>query len=70
MSKEEFLAIAAKRYESIKSLSAQDNFYDYEKEFDAIIREMNREIFEKSLSELPPDRRKKKKSTPATDASN
>ena len=61
MSKEEFLAIAAKRYEAIKSLSSHDNFYDYEKEFEAIIQEMNREMLEKSLGDLPQDRRKKKK---------
>ena len=67
MSKEEFLAIAAKRYEAIKSLSSHDNFYDYEKEFEAIIQEMNREMLEKSLGDLPQDRRKKKKSIPATD---
>ena len=67
MSKEEFLAIAAKRYEAIRSLSRHDNFYDYEKEFETIIQEMNREMLEKSLGDLPRDRRKKKKSIPATD---
>lgn len=67
MSKEEFLAIAAKRYERIQSLSRHKNFYDYEKEFETIISDMNREMLEKSLGDLPNDRRKKKKSRPATE---
>ncbi len=67
MSKEEFLAIAEKRYEEIKALSKHKTFYDYEVGFEEIANELNREIFEKSLGDLGKDRRMKKKSTRATD---
>jgi hypothetical protein len=36
MTKEEFLAIAAARYDSIKALETKDNLYDFEKEFDRL----------------------------------
>ena len=62
MTKEEFLAISAKRYDELKALNKIDNFYDYEKEFSNIIQELGKEILEKNLSELPADRRKKKPS--------
>ena len=32
MTKEEFLALAAARYDAINALQEHDNFYDYEKE--------------------------------------
>jgi len=60
MTKEEYLAVAAKRYDSLQALNALDNFYDYEKEFLTIWREMGREVLEKNVSEVPRDRRKKK----------
>jgi hypothetical protein len=69
MSKEEFIAIAAQRYEAIKSLSGHANFYEYEQEFEQIVTEMNREMLEKSLGAVPMDRRRKKKSRPATERS-
>ncbi len=36
MTKEEFLAIAAARYEALKGLERHGNFYDFEKEFDSL----------------------------------
>lgn len=59
MSKEEFIEIAARRYDSIRSLNELDNFYDYEKEFVDILQQMGKEILEKNLGELPSDHRKK-----------
>ena len=61
MTKEEFLSIAASKYEQVQSLAAHDNFYDYEVGFEQIMHDMNRQMLEKSLGALPNDRRKKKK---------
>lgn len=60
MTKEEFLELASKKYESLSKLGEQKTFYDYEKEFDRIWRELGGEVLQKSLGEVPKDRRKKK----------
>ncbi len=60
MTKEEYLQLAEKRWESIKELKSLDNFYDYEKEFDGIWVELGKEVLERSISKVGPDRRKKK----------
>lgn len=60
MSREEYLAIAFKRYDELQALNKIDNFYDYESEFAGIMKELSKEVLEKNLSELSADRRKKK----------
>ncbi len=62
MTREEYLAIASEKYDELQALNKIDNFYDYEKEFEKILKELGRTVFEKSLSDLPADRRKKKHS--------
>jgi hypothetical protein len=63
MTKEEYLALAASRYEEIESLKAKDNFYDYEKSFDRIWQDLGRLYLESHLNEQSStqDRRKKKR---------
>lgn len=36
MSKEEYLQIAASKYDELQKLNAETNFYDYEKGFDEL----------------------------------
>jgi hypothetical protein len=60
MTKEEYLAMAAKRYDELQALNKIDNFYDYESEFAKIMNGLSKEILEKNLSKLSADRRKKK----------
>ena len=60
MTKEEFMALAAQRYDELQALNKVDNFYDYEKEFVSIWKDLGREVLEKNISELPGDKRKKK----------
>ena len=62
MTKEEYLAIASEKYDELQALHKIDNFYDYEKEFEKLLKELGRMLFEKNLSELSADRRKKKHS--------
>ncbi len=62
MTKEEFLKLAAERYDALKDLDRHDNFYDYEKEFEQIMLGLSRAVLQKNLGELPEDRRKKKAS--------
>lgn len=60
LSEEEFIAQAKKHYQKIKKLSRIESSYNYEKEFDEIWSEFGRETIQKSISEVPNDRRKKK----------
>ena len=62
MTKEEFQKIAMSRYEELEELKKRDNFYDYEKGLDLIMKDLTREYLEKSLNETSAtkDRRKKK----------
>jgi hypothetical protein len=62
MTKEEYLSIAAEKYDALHALNKIDNFYDYEKEYEVIINDLCRQILEANLSELSNDRRKKKHS--------
>jgi hypothetical protein len=60
MTEANFIALAQKRYEALQALNKIDNFYDYEKEFESIWRDLGREVLESNLSDIPADRRKKK----------
>jgi predicted transcriptional regulator len=60
MTKEEYLSIAGQKYDALRELHKHDNFYDYEKEFEKIIKDLGRQVLEANLSELSNDRRKKK----------
>ena len=60
MTKEEYLAIAAAKYDELQALSKINNFYDYEKTFEQIWIDTGRAVLEKSLGDLPADWRKKK----------
>jgi uncharacterized membrane protein len=66
MTKEEYLALAAEKYEALKKLQECTNFYDYEKTFDEIWVDLGRNVLEKSLGGEPKNHRKKTKSEPGT----
>ena len=59
MTKEEYHKLCEKRWEQLESLQDLTNFYDYEKVFSKIWQETGRDVLEKSLEDLPKDRRKK-----------
>jgi len=60
MTESQFMLLAKERYSALQSLNEIDNFYDYEKEFESIWRDLGRAVLEANLSEVPADRRKKK----------
>jgi hypothetical protein len=61
MSKEEYLLLASTQYDAIHALQGSVDFYSYEKDFESIWLELGRQVLEKSISEVPTDRRKKTK---------
>jgi hypothetical protein len=60
MSREEFVALATARYDELQALNGLDNFYDYEKQFVTIWRDLGRQVLEKNIGEPAKDHRKKK----------
>lgn len=62
MTEEQFLALCRSKYEEINKLNDLKDFYQYEKQFDSIMTELSRKLLESNLSEVPADRRKKKRS--------
>lgn len=62
MTKEKYLALASEKYEALAALNELNNFYDYEKEFEKIFKELERAVLEENISNVPADRRKKKHS--------
>ena len=67
MTKEEFLKLAANRYDSLQALNKLDNFYDYEKEFVGIWKNLGQQVLETNIGNVPNDRRKKKLHYSGTD---
>ena len=60
MTQEEYVALARQKYHDLQQLKSKPTLYDYEKAFDELWQELGRQVFEKNLSEVPTDRRKKK----------
>ena len=67
MTKEEFLKLAANRYDSLQALNKLDNFYDYEKEFVGIWKDLGQQVLETNIGNVTNDRRKKKLHYSGTD---
>ena len=59
MTKEQFIASVSAHYDELNALNKIDNFYDYEGDFIKLWAKMGREVFEKNISILPGDRKKK-----------
>lgn len=60
MTQQEFMDMAAQRYKDLQALNKLDNFYDYEKQFVGIWKDLGREVLQKNIGSLPADKRKKK----------
>ena len=60
MTKEEFLALASSKYDSLRDLNKLDNFYDYEKELVDIMRDLGSSVMELNLGKAPTNPKKKK----------
>lgn len=67
MSKEEYIALAAARYEELQGLQKHEDFYRYEAEFDKIWTDLGRQVLEGTISQVPGNHRKKTSSGPGTE---
>lgn len=59
ITEQEYLELARQEYQQIRKLQEKKNFYEYEKAFDQVWTRFGRTVLEKSISEIPADRRKK-----------
>jgi len=59
MTKEQLIEAISSHYDELNALNKIDNFYHYENDFIKIWGKLGREVLERSISELPGDRRKK-----------
>jgi hypothetical protein len=66
MSKEEFLALAEARYSELAALAHSENFYEHEKNFDAIWVGLGQQVLEATIGEVPAQARKKNSFKAAT----
>lgn len=64
MTEDEYMTLARQKYQALQELKSKPTFYDYEKSFDEIWQELGRQVLEKTLSDVPNDRRKKKDDNP------
>lgn len=55
MTKEQLLAMVSEHYDKLQALNKINNFYDYEKEFEDIWKELGQSVFEKNLSKFSAD---------------
>ena len=62
MTEANFIALAKKHYAELQALNKIDNFYDYEKKFEQIWKDLGREVLEQNISTFSADRRTKKHS--------
>lgn len=62
MTEEQFLELCRSKYQEINKLNELKDFYQYEKKFDNIMTDLSRKLLESNLSEVPANRRKKKRS--------
>ena len=59
MSKSEFLTLAEARYTELAALERSENFYEHEKNFDAIWVGLGQQVLEATIGEVPAQARKK-----------
>lgn len=67
MTEDEFVALSREKYRKLQELNKINDFYEYEKTFDAIWTEFGRESLEKNMGEVPKNRQKKIASEPGTE---
>lgn len=60
MTEEQFMALARQKWAELQAIKQEQSFYEFEQQFDGIVREFNRQMLEGTLGEVPRDHRKKK----------
>jgi len=60
LTEDELVALTRQRYRQLQDLQKTNSFYQHEQQFETIWMDLGREVLEKTISEPPQNRRKKK----------
>ena len=60
MTEAQFIALTRQKWAELQQIKDEPSFYEFERKFDSIVSELNRELLEATLGEVPKDHRKKK----------
>jgi hypothetical protein len=60
LTKEEYMALAAQKYEQLHDLNKKTTLLDHEQAFETIWTDLGKQVLEKTISQPKLDRRKKK----------
>ncbi len=60
MTEEQFIALARQQWAELQAIKQEQSFYEFEQQFDGIVRDFNRQVLEGTIGEVPKDHRKKK----------
>jgi hypothetical protein len=62
MTEEEFVKVARAKWAELEKIKDAKSLYEFEGKFDEIVQDLNRQMLEGVLGDVPKDRRKKKES--------
>jgi hypothetical protein len=60
MTEAEFMELARKKWAELQKVKDSKSLYELEERFDEVVGDMNRQLLESVLGEVPKDHRKKK----------
>jgi hypothetical protein len=60
MTEAEFMELARQKWAELEKVKESKTLYELEERFDQVVSEMNRQMLESVLGEVPKDHRKKK----------
>lgn len=60
MTEAEFMELARKKWAELQQVKDSKSLYELEERFDQVVGDMNRQLLESVLGEVPKDHRKKK----------
>lgn len=60
MTEAQFMELARQKWAELQQIQSEPSFYEFERQFDAIVSEFNRELLEATIGQVPRDHRKKK----------
>lgn len=68
MDEAQFIELARQKWAELQAIKDEPSFYAFEGKFDAIVSDLNRELLEATLGDIPKDHRKKKASQQVWDS--
>lgn len=61
LTEDDYIRLAREKYQELAALEQKTSFYDHEKAFETLWMDLGKRVLEKTISQPPTDRRKKKR---------